>query len=147
VRVELVRRPKDPIVSPTSGNPILINPRTENPLEYLFLDLLGTFLLSPIAIEGTKDYERAVYTIDTLRLNARDILLEAREEAYNSYRARLSEYITEQLNGIPQKKLDLRIHALKRMGHPTVWKEMQRQHTLIPELITLFGQAPEALNW
>lgn len=146
-QVDLVRKPADPIVPPTLGEPVLINPRTENPLKYLFLDLLGTFLFLPIATEGTKDYERATYTIATLRLNARDILLEAREEAYHSYRARLSEYITEKLNGVPQQKLDLRIQALKRMGHPTVWKEMQRQHKSIPELMTLFGQASEALNW
>jgi hypothetical protein len=132
---------------PTPGDPVLINPRIENPLSYLYLDLLGTFLFLPIASEGTKNHERAMYTIDILHLNARDILLEAREEAYNSYRARLKEYIVEKSNGVLQQKLDLRIRALKRMGHPTVWKEMQRQHKLLPELKALFEQAPEALNW
>jgi hypothetical protein len=33
------------------------------------------------------------------------------------------------------------------MGHPTVWREMQRQAQLIPELRRLFEQAPEALTW
>jgi len=31
------------------------------------------------------------------------------------------------------------------MSHPTVWREMQRQQ--MPELETLFSQAPEALTW
>jgi hypothetical protein len=33
------------------------------------------------------------------------------------------------------------------MHHPTVWKEMKRQHNLIPELAQLFADAPEALEW
>ena len=33
------------------------------------------------------------------------------------------------------------------MSHPTVWREMQRQQQLMPELETLFSHAPEALTW
>ena len=31
--------------------------------------------------------------------------------------------------------------------HPTVWREMKRQHALIPELRGLFADVPEALAW
>lgn len=31
--------------------------------------------------------------------------------------------------------------------YPTVWKEMKRQHDLIPALKALFAEAPEALRW
>jgi hypothetical protein len=33
------------------------------------------------------------------------------------------------------------------MGHPTVWHEMKRQGSFIPELQPLFDRAPEALRW
>jgi len=32
-------------------------------------------------------------------------------------------------------------------NHPTVWKEIQRQHLQILKLTRLFTQAPEALEW
>jgi hypothetical protein len=87
------------------------------------------------------------YTIEILRLNDRDILPATRAEAYFSYRARLLEYITKRDAGAPQTELKKLISALQKMGHPTVWAEMKRQHELIPELGELFIKAPEALDW
>jgi hypothetical protein len=39
------------------------------------------------------------------------------------------------------------IAQLKRNAHPTVWREMQRQHERFPALQQLFAAAPEALSW
>ena len=33
------------------------------------------------------------------------------------------------------------------IAHPTVWREMQRQHLLVDELRALFLAVPEALDW
>lgn len=144
---DITRRRLGPIVEPETGSPVLINPRWEDPLKFMELDLLNTFLFLPTKPKGSKDRERAEYTIDVLKLNDRDVLLKARKEAYDSYEARLSRYITLRDNGEPVVKLKNRVRALKRMQHPTVWKEMKRQHSLIPNLDQLFANAPEALRW
>lgn len=135
------------IVAPDRGSPALINPRWEDPLKFMELDLLDTFLFIPTKPKGSKDCERAEYTIEVLKLNDRDVLLKARKEAYDSYEARLSQYITLRERGEVATKLRSRVRALKRMHHPTVWKEMKRQHHLIPDLDRLFSAAPEALDW
>jgi hypothetical protein len=47
----------------------------------------------------------------------------------------------------PKAALARRIQSIQGAAHPTVWKEMQRQHQQHPELRTLFRNAPEALSW
>jgi hypothetical protein len=144
VLIDVTRGKNAPVVAPPRGVPALINPRKEDPLQFMELDLLGTFIFVIIKPKGTRDYDRAEYTIETLRLNEREVLLAGRREAYGSYKARVSEYITHRNNGIPAAGL---IAALRRMQHPTVWREMKRTGPLIPELNALFNQAPEALSW
>jgi hypothetical protein len=145
--IDVTRKHGDPVKPPKKGNPALINPREENPSDFMKLDLRGTFYFLPTPKQGTKEYNRADYTIRVLRLNDRDYLQVARAEAYGSYRARLSEYIEKRDKGSSEKELNALINALKRMQHPTVWQEMKKQSGLIPELQKLFNQAPEALNW
>ncbi|MEA3338653.1 MAG: hypothetical protein U9R15_01675 [Chloroflexota bacterium] len=144
---EVQRRRGDPIVPPEPGAPVFINPRRENPLEAIELDLIDTFYFLPSGDEGSTDYQRADYTIKILRLNERDLLPAAREEAYRSYRARLREYIARRDEGASPQELDNLVRALQRMGHPTVWKEMKRQQDQMPQLGQLFAQSPESLNW
>jgi uncharacterized protein (TIGR02646 family) len=138
---------KDPPVPPEPGDPLFLNPRQEDPLPAVALDLVDSFYFAPSAEEGSQDHERADYTIEILCLNTRDALPAAREEAYENYVSRLSRYITLRDSGAPQEKLDKRIDALRRMAHPTVWVEIKRQRRWIPELQELFEQAPEALDW
>ena len=87
--VDVTRPRKAPVVRPASGDAALIDPRRENPLDFLMLDLRGTFEFTPIADAGTQDHERARYTIEVLGLNDRDFLVEAREIAFENYRALL----------------------------------------------------------
>ncbi|MDQ3011121.1 MAG: aminoglycoside phosphotransferase [Acidobacteriota bacterium] len=144
---EVTRKHNDPVVAPIKGDPVLINPRREDATEWMMLDLRVTFLFVPIAAAGSKEFQRAKYTIELLRLNERDYLIEARQEAYESYRARLNEYIFERDSGASKTQLNRLVKALQRMQHPTVWIEMKRQQQKIPELKALFTKAPEALNW
>lgn len=74
----LVRERDDPVTPPPAGSPVLIDPRTENPLDFMELDLSETFLFVETADEGTREFERAKYTIEVLRLNERDVLTRAR---------------------------------------------------------------------
>lgn len=135
------------IVPPQAGTFALLDPRMEDPFDFLHLDLLGTFYFLPRPGLGAIARARADYTIELLTLNARDYLPQARAEAYASYRARLVEYLNRRDGGRPQTEMDTLVQALRRMQHPTVWREMQRQHTRIPELAPFFAQAPEALGW
>jgi uncharacterized protein (TIGR02646 family) len=145
--VEVTRINHQRVFPPELGSPVLINPRFEDPLQFLELDLLGTFYFLPAETLNSRDRQRAEYTLDVLRLNDRDYLLAARAEAFDSYRARLYEYVSEKKSGSPQDLLDTRIKALRKMQHPTVWQEMQRQQAWLPELKELFDRAPEALTW
>jgi len=135
-----------PITPPRTGAPALIDPRHEDPLRFLILDLGGTFYFEPLAPKGTQAHARADYTLRILRLNDREYLPVARASAFGAYRARLSEYISRRDQGASWPELDLHIQGILREAHPTVWKEMQRQHQRYPELRELFRQAPEALD-
>jgi uncharacterized protein (TIGR02646 family) len=142
-----VQRPRNsPVVLPPKpGKPVLIDPRQENPLDYMKLDLRGTFYFVPIAKEGTQEFYRANYTIKTLGLN-RDVLIEARRSAFDSYKARLYEYSNKKANGTALKELQRLKESLQKMHHPTVWAEMKRQHKQHQELEILFAKVPESLN-
>lgn len=145
--VDVTRPPKAPAVAPAAGTSALINPRWEDALKFIELDLVDTFFFLPSKPAGTKDYLRADYTIGVLRLNDREALRVARKEAYGSYLARLDQYVKRRDAGAPKKDLNRLVRALKRMQHPTVWKEIKRQHSYIPEINVLFTQAPEAKKW
>jgi uncharacterized protein (TIGR02646 family) len=146
--VEVTRKRNQPVEPPENGEHAFIDPRQENPLDLLDLDLVDTFRFLPMVSEKqAKENQKADYTIRVLRLNERDDLVRARKEAYGDYRARLKEYISERDNGASPNALANLIKALLRKNHPTVWAEMKRQRDFIPELSYLFAKAPEALNW
>jgi uncharacterized protein (TIGR02646 family) len=143
-----VTRPRGaPLTPPPAGSHALINPRFEDPLQFLFLDLLNTFTFLPVNGLSRTERLRAEYTIRVLRLNDRDYLVEARRTAFGTYRARMVEYVTEKNNGATQVELNRRRDELLKVGHQTVWREMQRQQADYPALATLFNTAPEALAW
>jgi uncharacterized protein (TIGR02646 family) len=143
---DVTRRRNALVIPPVVGDAVLLNPRFENPFDFLELDLTGTFVFRASHPENTREYERGDYTTEVLKLN-RSVLAKARRNAYRNYRARLSEYISLRDQGASQAELDELISGVQEMDHPTVWQEMQRQHPLIPELSQLFTQAPEALRW
>lgn len=145
--VEVGRSSEASVKPPRRGSPAIIDPRQEDPMAFLMLDLRGTFYFEPLAKKGTKDYERADYTLRLLRLNAREYLRQARENAFSGYRARLFEYVSLRRKRAPRVALSRCSLAIQRAAHPTVWKEMQRQHSQHPELRALFREAPEALGW
>lgn len=145
--VEVTRKRDQPVVPPEPGDHVFLDPRTENPLDFIELDLRDTFYFTPTGLPTSRNYQRAQFTIEVLQLNDRDELPLARRQAYDSYKARLSEYIHAKVQNKPQTDLNNLVESLKRMNHPTVWQEMKRQHLLHPQLTMLFHQAPEALDW
>ncbi len=145
--LDVSRRRGDPIVPPPKGNHVLIDPRKENPLDYMALDLLETFFFVAIAESDTSEYIRAEYTISILRLNDRDAMVRARRSAFDSYRARLYEYRKKKIGNADSATLGYLVKSIKTMHHQTVWADMKRQHALHDELNKLFQDIPEALEW
>lgn len=137
----------EPVEPPIAGEPVLINPREENPLNFLLLDLQGTFFFLPRYDLNPQQQQRARFTIDVLSLNKHDHLLTARANAYQNYLSHLYRYVNEQQAGKSKAELESVVNAIKNSAHPTVWREMQRQYPLLPKLKSLFEAAPEALTW
>lgn len=141
----------EPPVAPPPGRPLLIDPRTEDPLDFFELDVCGTgrFAIRPGL--SAADERRAEYTRDTLHLNTRGPLPEARKQAYGNFRARLREYVAEKHEVMEGRAdpavLDRLRDELLALNHPTVWVEMVRQADTIAELRPLFDAAPEARTW
>ncbi|MCY4468949.1 MAG: hypothetical protein OXC08_09525 [Thiotrichales bacterium] len=131
-----------PDVRPAPGNAALIDPRREDPLEFLMLDLRETFEFTPMGDEGTQDYERASHTIEVLGLNDRDYLVKARKTAFENYCALLDKYAWER---DPRRRCVV-MHAIRANNHPTVWWEMKRQQQRWEELAVLFAHAPDFLD-
>jgi uncharacterized protein (TIGR02646 family) len=145
-QVELTRS-QNTLSPPPIGLPGLIDPRIENPEQFLALELRDTFYFVERATIGTLDYERAKYTIKILGLNEREFLPAARRSAYRDYRAHLSQYLAVRDNGGDAAELTRLAAEIRTRQHPTVWSEMKRQHTHLPNLASLFAAVPEALNW
>ncbi len=147
--VDVTRLRGGPVVPPKPGAPAFLNPRVEDPLRFLDLDLEDTFMV--LARDGLPniDRERTDFTIETLKLN-RDVLLQARATAFVSYRARLHEYVSMREVASAEdatEEMGRLVDSLKAMPHATVWAEMKRQHPFVPDLEALFAKAPEALGW
>jgi hypothetical protein len=153
---EFLRRRGDPVVRPPAGPSALIDPRIEDPLEFLELDL-GGVTPGGEAVEGTFDFlpaeglgaatqRRALFTIEILGLN-REVIRVARGNAFGGFRARLREYVEEKDNGASEQSLDRLRAEFLRTPHLTVYAEMRRQRTFLPEINDLFVRAPEALGW
>lgn len=141
------RRPKAPVVPPLAGDSALIDPRTEDATTLMLLDLRDTYKFTPLARKGTRDHDRARYTIETLRLNDRDALTRARRAAYIDYVNFVRRYERDRDAKSSAAHLSWLVRELRGRQHPTVWREMQRQRERIPELQQLFGAVPEAAAW
>lgn len=140
------------VTPPQAGESALINPRVEDPLAFLHLDLSQTFYFKPsdeLLAPSQRDalrYARAKYTLEVLRLNERPALVEMRRQAYRNYTARLAEYALLSQMSPHAPELEDKLASLGRLSHRAVWESMKRQRELIPRLNQLFALAPSALN-
>lgn len=140
------RSPKaPPVTPPTAGDPVFIDPRQEDAFQLLMLDLRSfRFVVKPGVVDRLS--ERVKYTLNTLGLNE-DALCTERDHQYGNYLARLKVYLHEKQQGADASMLDRHRSAILRQRLPTVFREMQRQQTSIPELNSLFREIPESLSW
>jgi hypothetical protein len=145
--VDVTRPKRAAIVAPQRGYvDALINPREEDPLQFMQLDL-GTFHFVPIDMNSQSEANiRASYTIKILGLNKRTVLIRGRRTAFQNFLSRLSDYVNKRATLGPaeiQKMKD----SLRLERHLSVWEEMKRQRSFYGELDQLFSAAPEALAW
>lgn len=143
-RVDYKRKRGDAVQQPERGRPLLINPREEDPLDLLMIDLPGTGTFVPRGAAGTQDWIRAEYTATELLDLNNAVHRKARKNAYHNFLFALSEYVSARDGG---RATDRCVETIKESRHPGVWAAMKRDRSLIPELQTLFQAAPEALGW
>lgn len=143
---ELIRKRGEPIIEPEAGQMVFIDPRREDGMELMELNLETGMFLS-LGGKKSKRYQRAEYTLKILGLNERQRERKQRVGAYQTYRVYLEHYIEKRDAGKPAEELERHVKDMREKGHPTVWAEMKRQRSVIKELNELFTQAPEALNW
>ena len=152
--VPFSRKRGEPISPPPAGPMALLDPRIENPMAFMNLDLANSFAF--VALPGLEAIARArvEFTINkVLGLND-DPLPEQRFGAYQDFRDRLTVYLTWQNRGESEQRLDSLRARFARSRHQTVWREIQRQMTatarppaLERDFIELFEALPEALAW
>ncbi|MTI12225.1 hypothetical protein E1189_04095 [Sansalvadorimonas verongulae] len=68
--MEISRKKGDAVIPPPEGDDVFINPRNENPLDFIILDLETLLFIAKPGI-SPKDKARAKYTVEILKLNAR----------------------------------------------------------------------------
>lgn len=139
---DIVRKKNDPIIQPPVGAPLFIDPTSEDPTEYITLDL-ETGLFVPLSPKDTREFKRAEYTIKILGLNSRDYLSRARRNAYASYKDSLDAYTSLKVNGSPHAELMRKQAEIREKHHPTVWHEIKVTAHLGIAHQDAFEQSPE----
>lgn len=149
-----------PHTFPPPGEPVLINPRKENPGSFmqLVIDAKDDKLDFVPITEGkrTTDQTRADFTIKTLQLNSEDRpeLAMSRMLAYRDYFDRLSNYARRKHEDHWGKdRLEAIVSRFQKHSHPTVWDEIKRSfeagklERVDPDFHQLLKTNSEALTW
>jgi uncharacterized protein (TIGR02646 family) len=145
---EVVRRPDSDQSPPPVAPSAMIHPRSEDPLQFLFLDLAGeTYRFVPHPEADRIGQDRARYTIDVLSLNKNDFLVAARADAFQSYSSRLWDYSHGRYADAPAQSRNRQRDAILRMHHPTVLREMIRQAQHLPTIEKILAASPEIATW
>ena len=111
------------------------------------LDIITTFYFVPTPNLTPFEEKKAKFTIEVLRLNEREYLVEARKQAYGNFISRIKEYKQAKIDSRSQNELDQMKSNLLRLNHITVWEEIKRSRNHIPEITNLFNSIPEVINW
>lgn len=141
-RFDIVRKKDDPVIQPLTGSPLFIDPTSEDPTEFISLDL-QTGLFVPLPPKDTREFQRAEYTIKILGLNTRDYLSRARRNAYASYKDSLDVYTRLKEGGSSQADLTRKRAEISEKHHPTVWHEIKITAHLGIAHQEAFQQSPE----
>lgn len=137
--------PADATRRPPQASPVLLNPRVEDPAQFLSLDLVSTFYLVERSVTDDAARLRAKHTVEALELNDDD-LWRSRRNAYDGFLSHLRCAIAAR--GARDVAEVRRVRAaIADMPCSFVWCEMQRQHAALPSLRDAFAALPDALRW
>ncbi|MGY0711254.1 HNH endonuclease [Azospirillum argentinense] len=128
------------------GRPLALDPRDEDPMDYLYVDLTTGVIQPQVSLEGI-ELRRAKYTIELYQLDARTAVRTGRRNAVNSFVERLRRYVDEKNKGTPITYLQHFKSEIQSLPHQTVWEELKRQSQCHTKIKLLFQDAPEALHW
>ena len=157
---------------PTSADAAFIDPRVEDPMDFLFLDFTGKsfFLVAHPTLSEPRAKAKASHTLDILQIGERASLAATRKDAFTFFQNRLERYqkvrdastlddlerlvedpdlvdTSKTFDEEQQQMLNGLRQSILRYPHPTVWREMQRQYLSLPKTRKLFEAVPEALGW
>lgn len=159
-------------VLPPSSDAAFIDPRVEDPLSYLFLNIedKSFFLVPHPDLTDPRDIAKAERTLAVLQIGERAALVEGRKKAFIFYQGRLERYkkvldattwsqleelvedpdLVDTLNTFENAK-QIMLDSIKRnvieYFHPTVWHEMKRQYQNLNKTKKLFEEVDDALSW
>lgn len=140
--LDIERKKGAPVIAPPKGDPLFIDPTSEDPTEYLSLDL-ETGLFVPIHSKGSREHYRAEYTLRVLGLNDRDYLSRARRHAYSAYKDALESYVALKKKGCTRKEQFSKHAEISEKHHPSVWHEIKVTAQLGIAHHMYFEQHPE----
>ena len=148
-----------------------INPRVENPNDFMYLNM-ETYKFDIFPWLENTEKNKAQSTIDILQLNNRATLIKARESAKGHYYDKLERLarVLETKNKTQMAKAlnpatdkfdmtksmkDLKIEVtqnykkyIQKYQHPSVWESIKKiERTTNTQWIEIFKKIPDALNW
>lgn len=141
---DVTRARRDTIVPPPPGEPAFLDPRVDDPLDFLVLDIVDTFTFRARPRISARKKLRANYTIKELHLNDRAYLVEGRKTSYYSLLCALDAAAMHKSRG---EALDGPKCVIEGTPHRCVWEEMKRQAKKLPLLMSRFNAVPEVLAW
>lgn len=147
--IDVTRKRNAPVVQPVAGRYALIDPRVENPVDYLWLDF-RTWRYVPNSDDETSEiWIRADYTINVLGLNKREALVRGRKSAFSGFRSRLITWLERRAQWTPNEQQEF-LEDFRAERYRGVWERMKQYRNQVPALhdvSQLIQAAPEALQW
>ena len=153
---ELHRPRGSAVTPPPAGDYALLDPRVDNPLDFLWLDLNTGRYAANSDDEDSPQAKRADYTIKILGLNDRDTLVRGRKAALSGYLARLKHWCDER-EAWTEAKRQSWLQDFHQERYRSVWAQLVRRYrqqrlhadsfATAAAFIECFSRAPEALDW
>lgn len=147
--IDVTRKRNAPVVQPVAGQYALIDPRVEDPVDFLWLDF-RTWRYVPNSDDvASETWIRAEYTIDVLGLNKRDALVRGRKSAFSGYSSRLRTWLEKREHWSAEERAAF-LDDFKVERYRGVWERMKRYRNEVKalhEVAELIEVMPEVLDW
>ena len=147
--IDITRERNAPVIPPVNGRSALIDPRVENPIDFLWLDFHTGRYVPNSDDEKSEVWIRANYTIDVLGLNKREALVRGRRCAFSGFNSRITKWLKNRDQWSEDEKNEF-LEDFRSERYRGVWERMKRYRDQVPalhEVAQLIQDAPEVLQW